>query len=231
MSKSDLIEVLRHELDAAIAQRRTAKSNKEKYAARLALRRFQADRMTRTHADLLRSAETQGAATFFLNDLYGPHDLSERDAHIKRALPTLERFLPEPALASIVEAVALDSLSEQLDATMAERLGVDFDEANYIEAYRTTGTYDERAKQLNHIERLGNDLCHLVRIPLIGKTLGLMKGPARLARVSQLQDFLERGFKAFEAMKEPEKFVVTIVARERLIMERLYKGNKTPFMV
>lgn len=231
MSKQEIIAGLRRELEAAIAERRTAKTSKERHAARLALRHFQAGRMAQTHADLLQSAETQAAANFFLDDLYGPHDLSERDANIERALPTLERLLPEPALASIAEAVALDSLSERLDAGMADRLGPDFEEADYVKAYRAVGTREERARQLDHVERLGHDLCRLVRIPLIGRTLRLMKAPARIAGVSQLQDFLERGFKAFEAMKEPEEFVVSIIARERLIMERLYSGKKSPFSV
>lgn len=41
-----------------------------------------AARLARTHADLLASPASAEAASFFLADLYGPKDLSERDTEV-----------------------------------------------------------------------------------------------------------------------------------------------------
>lgn len=52
----------------------------------------------------------------------------------------------------------------------------------------------------------------------------MMRSPAKLANLADLQNFLERGFKAFKGMKRPQDFVTTIVRREKTILENLYAG-------
>ncbi len=230
MTKQKIIMLLRRELEVVIAVRQAMKSDPAAQAARFALRRFQSLRMASTHAELLAASESGAAARFFLNDLYGTGDLTQRDANLERVIPTMERMLPAAALATIAEAVALDSLSEQLDAAMAQRLGAVFSENDYVEAYRRVTAYADRERQLAHVESVGISLCELVRIPLIGNTLAMMRGPAKLARLAELQNFLERGFKAFKGMKRPEDFVISIVRRERTIMEKLYAGGRQVFV-
>lgn len=231
MDKNEIIARLRQDLEAVAEERKSLRGDPDRLAARTALRRFQSGRMAKTHADLQASAETRAAANFFLTDLYGPGDLSERDEHLLRALPTAERLLPLTALAGVAEAIALDALSERLDAGMADMLGMTFSEAAYADAYRRVGTRADRDMQLQHVERLGAALARLVRIPMIGKTLALMKRPAQLAGIGQLQDFLERGFQSFQVMSQPQNFIQTIVERERRIMDRLYRGEKDPFVL
>lgn len=166
-----------------------------------------------------------------MNDLYGTEDLTQRDADLVRVVPAMERMLPATALKTIAEAIALDALSEKLDAAMAQRLGQCFSEEDYIVAYRKMAARADRERQIAHVESLGNALCELVRIPMIGSTLAMMRGPAKLAGLAELQSFLERGFKAFKVMKNPHLFVSAIVQRERTIMDRLYAGAADPFMI
>lgn len=229
MTKQEIITILHRELEAVVAERRAAKSDPVTLAARATLRRFQSQRMAQTHADLLAATESSAAATFFLNDLYGPDDLTQRDANLERVIPKMERLLPVAALKTVADAIALDALSEKLDAAMAAELGGMFTEEEYIAAYRKVASRADRESQLAHVESVGMALCELVRVPLIGSTLVMMRGPAKLAHLEELQSFLERGFKAFKGMKRPEDFVVTIIRREREIMERLYAGSHTPF--
>ncbi|KIF82293.1 hypothetical protein TSA66_18150 [Noviherbaspirillum autotrophicum] len=229
MNKERAIAAIRRELEAVTAERRAAQNDPAAYVSRIALRSFQSQRMARTHADLLNNAESRKAAEFFLNDLYGTEDLAKRDADLERVVPAMERVLPGTALKTVAEAIALDALSEKLDAAMAQRLGQSFSEEEYVAAYREAGTRTERERQIAHVESVGNALCELVRIPLIGSTLAMMRGPAKLAGLAELQSFLERGFKAFKAMKNPDLFVATIVQRERAIMDRLYAGVVDPF--
>ncbi|MGH8806474.1 MAG: FFLEELY motif protein [Noviherbaspirillum sp.] len=229
MNKQKIIADLRRELEAVVAERRAAASAPAAHAARVALRHYQSQRMARTHADLLAAPASSTAARFFLRDLYGPEDLTRRDANLERIIPTMERVLPAAALATIAEAVALDALSEKLDGAMAHRLGEVFTEDDYIAAYRTLTARDDRERQLGYVESVGMSLCELVRIPLLGSTLAMMRGPAKLAKLGELQRFLERGFTAFKGMRQSREFVTTIVRREREIMERLYAGKTQPF--
>lgn len=229
MTKEETVALLRRELESVTAERRAAKDNPAAHAARVALRSFQAKRMAQTHADWLAASQSSAAAIFFLNDLYGPDDLTQRDANLERVIPTMERLLPVSALEAIVDAVALDALSEKLDAAMARKLGESFTEEEYIAAYAECTSRTDRKRQLDYVESVGNTLCELVRIPLMGSTLAVMRGPAKLANLEELQSFLERGFKAFKKMKRPQDFVATIIQREREIMDRLYSGKDKPF--
>jgi len=227
--KNKVIAELRHELETVIAARKAAQDVPATEAARIVLRNFQAERMARTHSDLLASPESRDAAQFFLTDLYGSGDLTKRDANLARVIPLMERTLPVAALRTITNAVALDALSEKLDLAMVAHLGQNFTEADYIACYRNWTGRADRERQLGYVELVGAALCELVHKPMIGSTLALMRGPARLANLSDLQNFLERGFKAFRKMKNPEVFAMTIVRRERAIMERLYAGDTQAF--
>ena len=125
--------------------------------------------------------------------------------------------------------MVLDALSESLDAVMALRLGELFSEDDYIAAYRELTQRVDREKQLAYVQSVGNSLCELVRVPLIGSTLKMMRGPAKLAKLSESHDFLERGFVAFKGMKQPRIFVATIIAREAAMMDNLYAERIRPF--
>ena len=231
MNKQDVIVELRESLSRVAAERLAAGRDPAIRAARSALKRFQSERMARTHADMLASQDTHDAARFFLDDLYGPQDLTRRDADLERIVSAMERLLPLSALRVVAEAIALDALSESLDAAMAQQLGREFSEDDYITAYRVVSAQADRSRQIDQVESVGNSLCDLVCIPLIGGTLKMMRGPARLAKLGALQDFLERGFNAFKAMKNSRAFVAKIVQRERRIMENLYAGKQSPFDV
>jgi len=232
MEKQEIVALLRRHLQSVMQQRQASQSDAGIHAARCALKCFQSERMAKTHADLFTAQESRAAAQFFFNELYGTNDMTQRDADIERVIPKMEKILPVPALQTIAQAIMLDALSESLDTALAMRLGVTFSEQDYIEAYR----YDpnqraDRQQQLAYVQSVGNSLCELVRIPFIGSTLKLMRGPAKLAKLVELHNFLERGFAAFGAMSQPHVFVATVVARETMIMDNLYAGRTQPFMV
>jgi hypothetical protein len=229
VSKREIAAELRRALHEVTIERQVAKMDAATLRARLALKQFQAMRMVRTHADLLASPDTGAAARFFLEDLYGTHDMTQRDADIERIVPTMERLLPESALQTIAEAIVLDALSEKLDAAMALEVGPEFDESGYAAVYRKATSRADRERQIALVHSVGISLCELVRIPLIGGTLKMMRGPAQMARLGELHEFLERGFLAFKAMKAPRKFVEATVVRELRIMENLYAGVPRPF--
>jgi hypothetical protein len=57
----------------------------------------------------------------------------------------------------------------------------------------------------------------------------MMRKPARLAGLSALQDFLERGFESFAQMRGAAEFLATIQSRETVIYESIAGGSNDPF--
>jgi hypothetical protein len=199
------------------------------------LRAFQAQRLAFTHADLLESPRYRAATRFFLDELYGVKDFSQRDAELARVIPTLTRFLPEAALETIADAIELDALSERLDLATAKALVADaairgrpIDDDAYARAFRAAGSRTDRERQVELVEHIGRALDRLVRHPLLGGLLGAMEGPARLAGLAAMHEFLASGFRAFRAMKGADAFMRTVIDRERGLMARIWVGEPDP---
>lgn len=194
------------------------------------LKAFQAARLERSYADIAAQPRYRAATEFFLGDLYGPKDFSRRDAAMLRILPFMVRTLPDKAVDSAMLAVELEALSEELDHRVAHELAAGpVDEPSYAAAYRAGSTRGERERQIELVVAVGRRLDALVAKPLVYRTLKLMRGPARLAGLQDLQDFLERGFHAFREMHGAEAFLALIRDRETAILERLFSGAPRPF--
>ena len=69
----------------AVERERAARDQDAELAQGVArLKAYQQRRFARSYADLLESPRYGAAARFFLDDLYGPRDFSERDAQFAR---------------------------------------------------------------------------------------------------------------------------------------------------
>lgn len=225
---------LRHHLGRAKALRAAAGAGPQDAADRLRLRTWQAERLAATYRDLLDSARYHDAARFFLTDLYGPKDFSERDHELERILPTLHATLPAAGIRTVALAIEVDALSEELDAALIAELrragAMDkLDAAAYARAYPRAGHRKERELQLKLIGEVGEALAALTRKPLVSTALRLMRTPARLAGLAELHAFLEHGYRAFRKMGDPADFLATIATREAVILQRLYDGAPRPF--
>lgn len=227
-TKDEIIARLRVELDRAHQVRGWLQSAPEAAAQRKTLRAWQAERLSLTYADLLASPRYHDTATFFLTDLYGPKDLTRHEDAVRRLVPVMEKLLPGAGLETVADAVELQALSESLDAEMVAALGpgaVRITTAAYASAYRRVGRRADRERQIDLICELGRLLDSLTRQPFIGTTLLLMRKPAWLAGLSDLQEFLERGYAAFRGMGGADEFLSIIGARERLLLEALLAGD------
>jgi hypothetical protein len=194
------------------------------------LKRWQAARLAATYVDFASEPRYQAATAFFLEDLYGPKDFSARDQSMQRIVPTMRRLLPASAVETAALAIELEALSEALDHRVAAALPEGpIDAESYAEAYRASSTPAERERQVELIVAVGERLDALVRKPLLLRTLKLMRQPARMAGLADLQDFLERGFEAFRAMDGAELFLATVRERESDILNRLFSGASLPF--
>lgn len=191
---------------------------------------WQAGRLARTYADLAANPRYAKATSFFLDDLYGAKDFSGRDEAMLRIYPVMVRTLPTSAVETAALAIEVDALSEELDRRVAACIeSGPVTEASYGRAYREAGTRTQRQRQIELIDEVGKRLDVLVVKPFIYATLKLMRGPARLAGLDDLQVFLEHGFEAFRHMGGAVEFLATIAERENRILSRLFSGHPSPF--
>lgn len=193
---------------------------------------WQARRLAMTYADLAADARYAAAVAFFQNDLYGPGDFSRRDADLARVVPLMVKVLPDRVIATVAQAMELNALSQELDRVLLARLpraDGHFSVLEYCRAYRRAANFPLRRRQIKLIVDIGMALDAHVGKPLIRTALTMMRQPARMAGMSGLQDFLERGFSAFRAMRGAGEFLHTIETREVQILEAIVGGSTDPF--
>jgi hypothetical protein len=186
------------------------------------IKRYQHERFAQTYADLMMQPRYAPAARFFLDDLYGPADYSERDRQFMRIVPAMVRLFPGEIVATVNRLGALHALSERLDTAMARALGSEpIDLSAYTRAWCTTAPED-REQQIDLMLQVGADLDRYTRRPMLRHSLRLMRGPAAAAGLGELQLFLERGFDTFKNMQGAEEFLHIISCRERELAASLF---------
>ncbi len=199
------------------------------------IRRYQAARLRRSFAHFLDDPTRAPAATFFLGDVYGDRDFTRRDADIARILPTMRRLLPARLLETVSDAIELGALSQALDLRMVEALQTlaprrrRLDDALYAQAYRQVGRAGLRRRQVRLIGRVGRGFGKALKMRGVSALLAFSRGPARLAGLTELQGFLERGYAAFEALGDADAFVAEIERDEDEVSRRLFAGDRAPY--
>ncbi len=211
----------------AVATERALRAADPALAAGVAaVKQFQHGRFQATYADLLATPRYARAARFFLDDLYGPMDFSQRDSQFARIVPGLVRLFPADIVTTVAALADLHSLSETLDSAMARVLGAAApDGHSYGQAWRAVGQPLQRERQITLMFDVGSALDRYTRNPLLRHSLRLMRGPAHAAGMGALQTFLESGFDTFREMKGASTFLDTVVWRERELAARLFAGG------
>jgi hypothetical protein len=209
---------------AAVNAQRQLRAADAAWAARVeAVKRYQQRRFKLTYADLLTHPRYAGASNFFLNELYGPLDFTQRDAQFARIVPALVRLFPAEVVGPVQALAALHALSEQLDSRMGRVIdGEPVDAASYAKAWQLCGDAPGRERQIALLEQVGHALDGLTRNPLLRHSLRMMRGPARAAGMSALHAFLETGFDTFRGMRGADEFLRLIGERERLLAAALF---------
>ncbi|UAA37513.1 hypothetical protein KIH87_12400 [Paraneptunicella aestuarii] len=218
----NIVEHLQHAADVQAQVTQEGRLNKL-----IELKEWQCNRLLASHYNLWQVTRFQPAITFFIDELYGPKDFSQRDAEIAKVLPKMAKWLPDEALESLAVAIHLNSLSQDLDVAILDNLPDDnLNAKNYAIAYRASNNQAARTQQIDYIEALGMDLAKVVKIPGISMILKMARAPAKALGVEELQRFLEDGFQAFKQLGKVEDFIIPIIAEERRIMEALFAGQE-----
>lgn len=194
-----------------------------------AVKRVQSERLAETYADLLASDRYRESCEFFLEELYGARDFEQRDVEVRKVVPKLAGMLPGRAIETLLIAVELDELAENLDAEMAQIVELPLTRARYAEAYPKVGNMQQRTRQIELVNEIGRALNRLARIPMLSPLIAMMKGPAESWGYGNLHHFLYRGFHSFAAMGGAADFLATIKRRETAINARLFARERDPF--
>jgi hypothetical protein len=183
-----------------------------------ALQAWQASRLALEYADQRALPRRRDAVEFFLDEVYGARDFSERDAQFARAIHKLRAMLPLTALQALRDAVELQALTVELDVAVAERLAADaapLDAVAYGAAYRDSDRQVDRRRQIELAVWIGRRLEQLTTHSSIELMLRFAAAPARLAGYGALQSFIERGYAAFQRLgPEAGAFLAAIAERE-----------------
>lgn len=194
------------------------------------LQHWQSQRLLKSHADLRAAPRYRSAVEFFFGELYGGGDPRGRDRDLQRVQRVMEALLPREALRALILAIELELLSQELDADVVRALPAGpITVETYAEAYRSAGRGADRQRQIELLGSIGGYLDKVVRKPVIRALVRFARGPAHAAGFGTLQEFLERGLDAFEAMHGADEFLATIRERELRAMERVLAGTPDPF--
>jgi len=226
-SEAELIRQL--ERARALHEERAASPELAAALDRLAL--WQSRRLNATYADLGKEPRYARAIVFFQTDLYGPGDFSRRDADLARVVPLMVRVLPGGVIATISDAMELFAMSRELDRALLEKLPprAPLSVGTYCAAYRSLANRGARERQIALLVAVGRALDRYVSKTLTRSALAAMRQPARVAGLSALQDFLERGFAAFRQMGSADEFLATVETRETALMNAIFDGDRAPF--
>jgi hypothetical protein len=215
--------ILRH-LETVERERRARAASALLLERVQAVKAYQQRRFSHTYADLLATPRYGAAARFFLDELYGPGDFSQRDEQFARVVPALVRLFPGDVVDTVAILAQLHALSEQLDSQMGHQLPEPVvDAAAYARAWQDVGRRPDREMQVSLTLSVGQALDSLTRKPLLRHSLRMMRGPARAAGLSALQSFLESGFDTFGAMRGAQDFLATVSTREHRLLGGLFE--------
>ena len=222
---ADGIAILAH-LNTVAAERQRRLTDAGLVERVRAVKQFQHARFAKTYADLLAQPRFTRAAQFFLDDLYGPKDFTERDTQFARIVPGLVRVFPKEIVGTVRSLGELHALSETLDSAVAAQLsGPNFDASQYVHVWQAVGQPEQRERQIALMLEVGSALDRYTRNPLLRHSLRLMRGPARAAGLAALQSFLETGFDTFREMRGAADFIGMIASRERALAADLFRAE------
>ncbi|MEO1580327.1 MAG: hypothetical protein AAFR91_00680 [Pseudomonadota bacterium] len=169
------------------------------------------------------------AIDYIISDMVGP-TIAARDAELAKVVPMMSRILPSGALEALATALELNAtilrINLDIEALLRDGIvgGAAISEREYCAASREAATLDDCLRLIAMTRRAGESLERIVRIPMIGSTLRMMRGPARLVGVTDLHEFLVRGYTIFRAIDDVHEFLDTVEARMTAVFTRVFEA-------
>ncbi|MFP3977215.1 FFLEELY motif protein [Marinobacter sp. KMM 10035] len=198
---------------------------------------WQAERLKATHQDLYQHPGYHDGLEFLLTDLYAPTGMTRRDDNIDRVFPKMVKWLPDQQLEVLAGLVELNLITQQLDLELAELLDERQIPAHmitaeqYCDVYRASQKLEQRRRQVMLVADVGQQLDRYVRNRTLGWLLSMSRAPAEMADLSDLHNFLHRGYSAFRKMDKVDVLIERLVTREQRVMDNILNGHPEPFIL
>lgn len=196
---------------------------------------WQAHRLKTTHQDLYEHPGYHAGLEFLLTDLYAPTGMTRRDDNVDRVFPKMVKWLPKHLLSTLAGLVELNLITQQLDLELAElldergiatsRLTIE----HYCQVFCASQRLEQRQRQVTLVADVGQQLDRYVRNRSLGWLLSMSRAPAEMADLSDLHDFLHRGYSAFRKMNQVNLLIHRLVTREQRIMDNILNHCPEPF--
>ncbi len=235
----DAAQTIRNAVDRVSLLRQEGQANPVLHSAIMEIKAFQAWRFSQTYADELKAGPYQGAAQFFLTELYSNKDYTQRDAEFSRIAGALQKVFSKQVVLTAVSLAQLHALTEELDHAMGkawlklDSSPTDTDARRYAQSWQRVGRQADREFQLETVMAVGRELDSLTRAPGLRMLLKMMRRPAHAAGLSSLQQFLESGFDTFAKMSRggrgATEFLALVHERESHLLEMLSFQNTVAF--
>ncbi|MEM7611214.1 MAG: hypothetical protein AAF270_06030 [Pseudomonadota bacterium] len=170
------------------------------------------------------------AINFVVADLTGP-GIADRDRELARVVPAMTRLLPAAALSALAVAMELNARVLQINLNIERELrgklaaAEPISERDYCLASRTVCDIGECRTLVAMTRSAGESLERIIKVPMIGSLLRSMRLPARLAGVSDLQQFLEKGFRTVTAVDDVHTFLDVMEQRMSAVFERVFLAD------
>jgi len=192
------------------------------------LQKHQIALLSETYRDLTEDSRWKRLSEFFLTDVYLVGDGSSRNESFMKLSRQFERLLDSSFRQGLGALIELHQLSEKLDDKVSRMLmtmgvGYTLELADYERAYRYVDNYDERIRQLDYIDQTLSFVHQMASRRWMGFVIGTMQATARIAGVSAMVDFLDRGYSAFRSVPDITVFRTTIRSRELARLDRIYR--------
>ncbi len=229
---TDVLDQIAEEVRLYLALRRF--QDDRKHLDQLArLKAWQQERMRGTYADMLADERTHELVEYFLQDIYGGLDLSEASASLQRSLRVANRLVTNLDLVRL--PLTFNRINAEIDQGLTEiifeRHGHrEVTEANYVQACCDLDRADDQFRTLNLIIEFIDGLGTAVHSWKVYRGFKLAKTPARLARLGQIYDVMDRGFETLRNVPNAQDLIHEIVAHEKKILEGIQEGRTSPFV-
>jgi hypothetical protein len=195
--------------------------------AKTAVQDFQVRRLKRDFHDLRKSQEYGPFSEFFASEIYSARDFTERNESFRRVTNQFRHVIGEEIYVGLVRLLDLHSLTDRLDGEVAAALigmgqPLDFNEAEYEEAYRLLDNYDERLLQIELILESLEFTHHVSQMTLIGVVLKSAKLATGLFTKDRIVDLLERAYSMLRHIRDITYLNDEVRKREVARLDRIY---------
>jgi hypothetical protein len=199
------------------------------------IQRKRADITMRTYSDLSRQSRYSKAVSFLADDLLGGNNLSRHGSELVHAKKPMVRMLPDALLGTVARSVEFTAVTLHIELQLAQYFaatgfaGNELSDEDYLDALRSAVSKESLETQFSLVVLVGEEIESVVNRPFIATALKMCRTPAHLMGLSGLQNFLERGFDAFRAMRGSQEFIRLFSIRESELINRIYTTQANPF--